>query len=506
MPDSAAAPPATLDTLPPSSDTRYEVVVGLEVHAQLLTKSKMFCGCSSAYADAPPNTHVCPVCLGMPGVLPIINEDAVRMTVMTGLALHCEIPEHSKFDRKNYAYPDLVKGYQISQYDMPLCRDGYLDIKTSQGVKRIGIIRVHLEEDTAKLLHRSDGGEQYSLMDVNRSGVPLMEIVSEAHINSPEEAGSYFMTLRSVLQYLGVNNGDMEKGSLRCDVNVSLRPAGSTAFGVKTEIKNINSFRAVMRALEFEIQRQTRELSAGHTIQQETRGWSDDRGETVPQRSKEFAHDYRYFPEPDLPPLLMERHAVAHIHATLPELATDRAVRLQADFGLPESAAEQLTTSKEVADYFEETVALLPHRDGRAVANWILGDLQYQLRTAGIELSASLVTPQHLAGLLALLADGTLSSKLAKDVFERMFTTGKEAAVIVREEGLVQVSDQGALEQIVRDVLTKHAKVVADYHGGKVSAFQFLVGQVMAATRGKADPNLTRQILQQALDTGASSD
>jgi aspartyl-tRNA(Asn)/glutamyl-tRNA(Gln) amidotransferase subunit B len=482
-------------------------VIGLEVHAQLLTASKMFCPCSADYADAPPNSHVCAVCMGMPGVLPTINEAAVRMTVMTGLALHCDIPEYSKFDRKNYPYPDLVKGYQISQYDLPLCRHGSLEIKTAQGTKRIGITRVHLEEDTAKLLHRTEGGVPYSLLDLNRSGVPLMEIVSEPDINSPDEARIYFMTLRSILQYLGVNNGDMEKGSLRCDVNISLRPAGSTGLhNPKTEIKNVNSFRAVMRALEYEIERQCRELAAGRTLIQETRGWSEDLGETVPQRTKEYAHDYRYFPEPDLPPLVLDRATVERIRASLPELADARAVRLVREYGLPEAQAEQLTTAKDLADYYEEAVLLTPRGegDGRIVANWVVGELQRLLRAAGRELGESPITPAHVAGLLALLADGTLSNTLAKQVFERMFETGKDAATIVREENLVTVSDEAALEAIVRQVIEENPKVVADYRGGKTAALRSLMGGVMKATRGKADPALATLILQRALEVGDS--
>ncbi|GAC1433823.1 MAG: Asp-tRNA(Asn)/Glu-tRNA(Gln) amidotransferase subunit GatB [Chloroflexota bacterium] len=481
----------------------YEPVIGLEVHAQLLTASKMFCGCSADYADAPPNSHVCPVCLGMPGVLPVINQEAVRQTVMTGLALHCEIPEFSKFDRKNYPYPDLVKGYQISQYDLPLCRHGFLDVKTAGGIKRIGITRVHLEEDTAKLTHRADGHDPYSLMDVNRSGLPLMEIVSEPDINSPEEARLYFMTLRGVLQYLGVNNGDMEKGSLRCDVNISLRPAGTTGLhNPKTEIKNVNSFRAVMRALEYEIERQRRELTAGRSLLQETRGWDETGGVTKPQREMALGHVVRYFPAPDLPPLVTSRARVEEIRAALPELADARAVRFMNEYGVPEAVADQLTASKDLADYFEEAVRLTPGRDARAVSTWVVGDLQYHLHEAALDLVDGKVSPRHLAGMLGLMANGTLSSKLAKQVFERMFATGKDAETIVREENLVQVSDASALETVVRAVVEQNPQPVEDYRAGKTAAFQFLVGKVMAATRGKADPNLTRRILKRTLEIG----
>ncbi len=477
----------------------YEPVIGLEVHAQVLTKSKMFCGCSASYADAPPNTHVCPVCMGAPGVMPVINAEAVRDTVKVALALNCEIPQFSKFDRKNYPYPDLVKGYQISQYDMPLSRDGYLDVEMDGESFRVGIVRVHLEEDTAKLLHRSDGAESYSLMDVNRSGVPLMEIVSAPDMHSPEQARAYFQTLRSVLQYLGVNDGDMEKGSLRCDANISLRPAGTSGLGVKTEIKNMNSFRAVRDALAYEITRQAEILRNGGSIVQETRGWDEASGKTLPQRSKEFAHDYRYFPEPDLPPLDLSPAYVEEVRASLPELANARRARLVAQYGLPEADAAVLTAAKSLADFYEAAVAAAPEGAARDVANRLLSDVGGLLNARGIELEQSKLTPENLAAVSRLVRDGTLNSKTARAVLEETFETGKEPATIVKEKNLAKIADPAVLEPIVRAVIEANAKAVADYRAGKTAALQALAGQVMGRTRGQADPAVANELLKRAL-------
>ncbi|HET9200217.1 MAG TPA: Asp-tRNA(Asn)/Glu-tRNA(Gln) amidotransferase subunit GatB, partial [Dehalococcoidia bacterium] len=396
--------------------TRYEAVIGLEVHSQLLTESKMFCPCSAAYAHSPPNSHVCPICMGMPGVLPVINRKAVEYTVMTGLALNCTIPPRAKFDRKNYPYPDLMKGYQISQYDMPLCVDGYLDIDLEGATRRVGVTRVHLEEDTARLLHRSDNGDSYSLLDINRSGVPLMEIVSEPDMRSPEEARAYFMALRQTLQYLGVSAGNMEEGNLRADANISLRPAGSDAFGAKVELKNINSFRFVVRALEYEVERQTQALDEGQTIVQETRGWDENKNRTVSQRSKEYAHDYRYFPEPDLPPLELTAEFVDSIRAQLPELPHDRRQRFEQEYGLPDHEAGLLTENRATADYFEAAVrsgkpADTPAR-AHAVANWMLGDFAHDL--AGKPYGESQIEPAQLAALTDLADSGQITSKIAK--------------------------------------------------------------------------------------------
>ncbi len=472
----------------------YEPVIGLEVHAQLQTRSKMFCGCGTAYADAPPNTHVCQVCMGSPGVMPVANEEAVRDTVKVALALHCEIPPFSKFDRKNYFYPDLPKGYQISQYDMPLSEHGYLDVEVEGvGARRVGITRVHLEEDTGKSIHQSDATGAYSLIDLNRSGVPLIEIVSEPDMRSPEEARAYFMALRTALEYLGVNDGDLEKGSLRCDANVSVRPKGSDTFGVKVEIKNMNSFRAVRDAIAYEIVRQSEALDAGGTIVQETRGWNEAKGVTVEQRSKEFAHDYRYFPEPDLPPLELSRAYVAEVQATLPELAPERRARLVARYGLPEPDAALLTTSKGLADFYEAAVAAAPEGAARDVANFLLNN------SGGLDLGASKLTSDNLAAVARLFRDGTLNSKTAKAVMEETFATGQSPDAIVKEKGYAKVSDPARLGPIVRAVVESNPKAVADYRAGKTAALQALFGQVMGRSKGQADPAVARQLLEQAL-------
>jgi len=471
----------------------YEAVIGMEVHAQLLTESKMFCRCSADYAAAEPNTHVCPVCLGMPGVLPVINQKAVEYTVMTALALNCQIPEFSRFDRKNYFYPDLPKGYQISQYDLPLSRNGWLEIEAGGEARRIGIERVHLEEDTAKLVHL--GG--HSLVDFNRSGVPLMEIVSRPDIRTPEEARQYLTKLRTILRYLGVNSGNMEEGAMRCEANISLRPLGSKGLGTKVEVKNLNSFHSVKMALEYEIERQRRILEAGGTIDQETMGWDEARGVTVVQRSKEYAHDYRYFPEPDLPPLILSREWVEGIRARLPELPDARRDRFMEQYGLSRYDAGVLTAERSVADYFESCVRA--HPDAKTVANWITGELFRLLKAADIEIEASKVTPNALAELLGLVEKGTISISMAKDVLGEMFETGRPALQIVKERGLTQISDTEELSRIVEQVIAENAGPVAEYLGGKEPVLRFLVGQVMKATRGQANPHLVNELLKQKL-------
>ncbi len=476
----------------------YEPVIGLEVHAQLLTSSKMFCTCSADYAGAPPNTHVCPVCLGMPGVLPVANQKAIEYTVMTALALNCQIPEFSKFDRKNYPYPDLVKGYQISQYDMPLSHDGWMSVELDGETTRIGIIRVHLEEDTSKLTHVTDeSGRSYSLVDVNRSGVPLMEIVSAPDIHSPAEARAYLIKLRAILQALGVSTGNMEEGSFRCDANVSIRPVGSDKLGTKTEVKNMNSFRSVQRALEYEIKRQTGILEQDGRIAQETRGWVDEKGITVSQRSKEFAHDYRYFPEPDLPPLMLSREWVEGIRARLPELPDARRERLMEQYGLSRYDATQLTASRPTAEFFEKAVSVYPQP--KAVANWMQSELFRLLKDSEGDVSGTKVTPETLVELLGLIDKGTISARTGKEVFEEMFNTGKGAAAIVKERGLSQISDTSHLEVVVGDVIKNNPQAVADYHAGRASAMGFLVGQVMKLTRGQANPGVVNQILREKL-------
>jgi aspartyl-tRNA(Asn)/glutamyl-tRNA(Gln) amidotransferase subunit B len=437
--------------------------------------------------------------MGAPGDMPVINEDAVRDTVKVALALHCEIPPFSKFDRKNYPYPDLVKGYQISQYDMPMSRHGYLDVTMDGATFRVGIMRVHLEEDTAKLLHRSDADGAYSLMDINRSGVPLIEIVSAPDLHSPEQARAYAQTLRSVLQYLGVNEGDMEKGSLRCDANISLRPKGTTGLGVKTEVKNMNSFRALQAALAYEVKRQAEVLRSGGILVQETRGWDEARGETLPQRSKEFAHDYRYFPEPDLPPLEFSPAYVEEVRAALPELADARRARLVAQYGLPEADAATLTASRALADFYEAAVAAAPPGAARTVANYLLRDVGGLLNAQGIEIDESKLTSENLAAVVRLLRDGTLSSKTAPAVLEETFNTGKDPAAIVKEKGLTRIADPAQLEPIVRTVVASSSKPVADYKAGKTAALEALLGKVMGQTRGRADPDVARELLQKAL-------
>jgi aspartyl-tRNA(Asn)/glutamyl-tRNA(Gln) amidotransferase subunit B len=481
----------------------YETIIGLEVHAQLLTKSKMFCSCSTDYASAPPNTHVCPICLGMPGVLPTINQKAIEYTVMTALALNCTIAEKAKFDRKNYPYPDLMKGYQISQYDVPISKNGWLMISVNGNKKKIGITRVHLEEDVAKLTHcTSPEGESYSLVDVNRSGVPLMEVVGEPDISSPEEARQYLMKLRSILQYLGVSTGNMEEGSFRCDANISIRPIGTKEYLPKVEVKNMNSFRAVYRALDYEAKRQQEVLEKGGKLVQETRGWVEQKGITVSQRSKEYAHDYRYFPEPDLPPLVFSRSWVDEIRSRLPELPDVRRDRLMSQYGLPLYDANLLVDSKAMANYFEDCIKLMAGSDGadlpkkaKTVSNWLLGDFSRMLNSTNSGIEDTKVTPKHLAELLELTDKGTLSGPAAKAVFEEMFLSGKKAGDIVSEKGLSQISSSEEIEKIVAEVIAGNSQAVSDYESGKQQALAFLIGQVMKATKGRANPGTAKEIL-----------
>jgi aspartyl-tRNA(Asn)/glutamyl-tRNA(Gln) amidotransferase subunit B len=477
---------------------KYETVIGLEVHAQLLTKSKMFCGCSADYASTPPNTHVCPVCLGMPGVLPVINRQAVEFTMMTALALNCSISENTSFDRKNYIYPDLMKGYQISQSYAPIGYNGCLTIDINGQEKKIGIDNIHLEEDTARLLHRSSPGGDYSLVDINRAGTPLMEIVCEPDLRSPEEARQYLMQLRSILQYLGVSTGNMEEGSFRCDANISIRPEGSAELGTKVEVKNMNSFKAVYLAMEYEVKRQTKAADEGKKLVQETRGWVEDKGKTVSQRSKEYAHDYRYFPEPDLPPLTISREWVEEVRAKLPELPEERRNRFMSEYDLPQYDADFLTGSKAMADYFEESVGkdVTP----KEVSNWLLGEVTRITNAGNIDIGAfrEKVTPDRLAGLI-LSSHQTINTATAKSVLEEMFTTGKTADEIIAERGLSQISDTQELEKIVSEVINSNAQPVADFRAGKETAFKFLVGQVMRATRGQANPQLVNEVLKKKL-------
>jgi aspartyl-tRNA(Asn)/glutamyl-tRNA(Gln) amidotransferase subunit B len=469
----------------------YEVVIGLEVHTQLLTRSKMFCSDSADYASAPPNTHVCPICLGMPGVLPVINEKAIEYTVMTALALHCTIPEYTKFDRKNYFYPDLMKGYQISQYDAPIGKGGWLTVDSNGAKKRVNITRVHLEEDTAKLLHRGD----YSLIDVNRSGVPLMEIVSEPEMSSPEEARDYLIRLHNILRYLGVSTANMEEGSFRCDANISIRPVASKEFLPKVEVKNMNSFKAIYQALRYEAGRQEKLLEEGGQLVQETRGWIEEKGMTVLQRTKEYAEDYRYFPEPDLPPLVLNRSWIEEIRTRLPELPEARRDRFMAEYGLSLYDANILTGSKAIADYFEDCVKLATPGKAKTVSNWVLGDFSRLLNATNTEIENAKISPRHLADMLALVDNGTISGPTAKAVLEEMFKTGKAASGIVSEKKLSQISDAGEIREVVRKVMAGNAGAVADYGSGKQQALTFLVGKVMKATKGRANPGLVKEII-----------
>ncbi len=484
----------------------YEVIIGLEVHAQLLTQSKMFCGCSAAYQDAPPNTHVCEICLGMPGVLPSINRRAVEYVIATGLALNCEITNETKFDRKNYPYPDLMKGYQISQYDMPIAIRGYLDCQVNGTEKHIGITRVHLEEDVAKLLHRNGSGESYSLMDVNRSGVPLMEIVSDPDMRTPEEARAYLMQLRSILRYIGVSTANMEEGSFRCDANISIRPMGSTEYGPKVEVKNMNSFRSVFNALAYEAKRQVQAVEDGQVIHQETRGWDDARGVTVPQRSKEFASDYRYFPEPDLPPLRIEQAWVAKVRSDLPELPQARKARFVNELGLPSYDAGLLTATKPVADYFEailEAKGITGEKSeqyAKTVSNWVLGELTRLMNTTGTEIDNIKIHPKEFFELLDLVESGALTTGMARTVFEEMFNTGASAKSIAEKSGMVQVRDEDVIRAAVVEAIKANPKPVADYLSGKDTAMRFLVGQVMKMTKGKANPGIVTELVKGALE------
>jgi aspartyl-tRNA(Asn)/glutamyl-tRNA(Gln) amidotransferase subunit B len=473
----------------------YEIVIGLEVHTQLLTQSKMFCSCSTDYASTPPNTHVCPICLGMPGVLPVINEKAIEYTVMTALALNCIIPEYTKFDRKNYFYPDLMKGYQISQYDAPIGKGGRLTIDSNGTKKRINITRVHLEEDTAKLWHRED----YSLIDVNRSGVPLMEVVSEPEISSPEEARNYLIRLHNILRYLGVSTANMEEGSFRCDANISIRPVASKEFLPKVEVKNMNSFKAVYQALEYESRRQGKVLEEGGELVQETRGWVEEAGITVIQRTKEYAEDYRYFPEPDLPPLVLDRAWIEEIRARLPELPEARRDRFMTQYGLPLYDANILTGSRAMADYFENCVKLMDPGKAKMVSNWLLGDFSRLLNATNTGIESVKMSPKRLAEMLGLVDNGTISGPAAKAVFEEMFRSGKGASEIITEKKLGQISDAGEIREVVKQVIANNTGAVADYTSGKQQALTFIIGQVMKTTRGRANPGVVREIIIQEL-------
>jgi aspartyl-tRNA(Asn)/glutamyl-tRNA(Gln) amidotransferase subunit B len=472
----------------------FTPVIGLEVHAQLKTRTKIFCSCSTAFG-APPNTHTCPVCLGMPGVLPVLNRRVVDYTIKMALATHCTVQPESRFARKNYFYPDLPKGYQISQYELPIATNGYLDIDVDGRTTRIGITRIHMEEDAGKLVH--DPARPISRVDLNRTGVPLMEIVSEPDIRSPEAAGEYLRQLRAILRYLDISDGNMEEGSFRCDANISIMPKGSTVFGTRTEVKNLNSFKHVEKALYYEIARQKEILIDGGRVIQETRLWQPDKGQTDSMRGKEDAHDYRYFPDPDLLPLVIDEAWIERMRVQMPELPAQRKARYIADFGLPPTDAGVLTGSRELSDYFE--ACLVHFNQPKMAGNWIMGDLLALLNTKGVEADRSPVSPEDLAGLLQLIDSDVISGKIAKTVFEVMADTGKPAKVIVEEKGLVQVSDSSTIDPVVDSIIAGHPDEVQRYRAGQKKVMGFFVGQVMKATKGKANPKLVNEILMKKL-------
>jgi aspartyl-tRNA(Asn)/glutamyl-tRNA(Gln) amidotransferase subunit B len=475
---------------------QFEPVIGLEVHAQLKTATKIFCGCSTQFGAAP-NTHVCPVCLGMPGVLPVLNKKVVEYTMRMALATHCTIAPLSRFARKNYFYPDLPKGYQISQYELPIALNGYLDVVGEKTTTRIGITRIHMEEDAGKLVH--DANEPISKVDLNRTGVPLMEIVSEPDIRSPEEAGAYLRMLRAIIRWIDIGDGNMEEGSFRCDANVSIRPMGATAFGTRAEIKNLNSFKNVEKAIRYEIARQAEVLLDGGEVVQETRLWDPDKGVTDAMRSKEAAHDYRYFPDPDLLPLEIDAAWIESVKAQLPELPFQRRERFMADWSLPEYDAGVLTSSRELADYYEACLQLHPQPKG--ISNWIMGPLLGLLNSQAKGIEDSPIPPAHLAALVKMIDEGVISGKIAKTVFEEMASQGQPPQTIVEQKGLSQVSDSATLEAEIDRVLTSHPEEVARFQAGQTRLMGFFVGQVMKATKGQANPQLVNQLLHQKLSS-----
>ncbi|MBI4868267.1 MAG: Asp-tRNA(Asn)/Glu-tRNA(Gln) amidotransferase subunit GatB [Candidatus Wallbacteria bacterium] len=473
----------------------YQPVIGLEVHVQLSTRSKLFCGCSTDYSGKPPNTHVCPVCLGLPGVLPVLNDEALRLAVKTVLAVDGEVARFSQFARKQYFYPDLPKAYQISQYDRPIGLGGHIEIDLPGGPRRIGLTRIHMEEDAGKLVHPA--GEAHSLVDYNRCCVPLIEIVSEPELRTPEEAKLYLQKLKSVLEYLEASDCNMEEGSLRCDANVSLMPVGSSTFGAKAEVKNMNSFKAVARALEYEIERQAKVLDDGGRVAQETRLWDEASGRTFPMRSKEDAHDYRYFPEPDLPPVVLEPEYIDSVRKSLPELPDARRARYMAQFGLSAYDAGVLTADRRLAGWFETGVGV--HPNAKALSNWVQSELLGYLNRDGLDIGAVKFSPADLAELVKLIDAGTISGKIAKDVFAEMYASGRPPAAVVREKGLEQISDESAIEGAVQKAIEANAEAVASYRAGKPAALGFLVGQVMRLTKGKANPGLVNKLLREKL-------
>lgn len=477
---------------------KYEAVIGLEVHTELQTTTKIFCGCKTSFG-AEPNTNVCPVCLGLPGVLPVLNKRVLEFAVRAGLALNCEISRFSKFDRKNYYYPDLPKNFQTSQFDLPICERGHLDIEVNGEKKQIRITRAHMEEDAGKLVHHGTSitDSDYSLVDYNRTGTPLLEIVTEPDMRSAKEAVAYLEKMRTILQYIGISDCRMEEGSLRCDANVSVRPVGQKELGTKAEIKNINSFKGVEKAIEYEALRQAEILEDGGKIIQETRTWDEKEGVTKSMRTKEEANDYRYFPEPDLAPFTVSEEYIEDIRKTLPELPDERRERYIANFGLSSTDAQYMTNDKDTSDYFEKVVAA--GADPKASVNWIMGEFASQLSNAGIEIAKAPVTPENLAKLLALIAKGTISGKIAKKVFAEMWKDGADPEEIVKAQGLVQISDTGALKELVVKVIANNPKAVEDFKAGKKKAVGALVGQIMKETKGKANPKVINELLNDEL-------
>ncbi|MGB9715544.1 MAG: Asp-tRNA(Asn)/Glu-tRNA(Gln) amidotransferase subunit GatB [Thermodesulfovibrionales bacterium] len=473
---------------------KYEAVIGLEVHAQMLTETKIFCGCSTKFGSEP-NTQTCPVCIGMPGVLPVLNKKALELAIKTGLSMNCKISRYSRFARKNYFYPDLPKGYQISQYELPICEDGYVEIVIDGEIKKIGIIRIHIEEDAGKNIHVEDGN--YSFVDLNRAGVPLMEIVSKPDIRSPREAVEYMKKLRTILRYLGVCDGNMEQGSLRCDANVSVRPIGQKEYGIRTEVKNINSFKFVEKALDYEIRRQMKILEHGGKVIQETRLWDSIRGITESMRGKEEAHDYRYFPEPDLVPITVDQEWINEIKESITELPDIKRGRFVSEYSLPEHDADFLSSERPLADWFEEAVKL--GGQPKIVSNWIQGDLMRLLNEEDKTIEECPLRPKQLVGMLRLIDNGTISGKIAKAVFEEMYKTGKDAEIIVKEKGLLQISDTREIDKFIDEVIAKHPKEVERFRSGEEKLIGFFVGQVMKLTKGKANPQMVNELLRKKL-------
>jgi aspartyl-tRNA(Asn)/glutamyl-tRNA(Gln) amidotransferase subunit B len=476
---------------------KYETVIGLEVHVQIKTKTKIFCSCSTEFGSRP-NENTCPICLGMPGVLPVLNKRFLESSMRACLATHCTIEPMNRFARKNYFYPDLPKGYQISQFELPLGTNGYININVDGTKKRIGLTRIHMEEDAGKLIHGEKlGSPGKSYVDFNRTGVPLCEVVSEPDLRSSEEARAYLIELKSILEYTGVSDCNMEEGSLRCDANVSIRPVGQKEFGTRTELKNLNSFKFIQKAIEYEVDRQTKILDQGDTVKQETRLYDSDRGETFPMRSKEEAHDYRYFPDPDLVPIMIDETWVEKLRQTIPELPEQKRERFVKSYGIPEYDTGVLTSSAPLADYFEKCTALFPHP--KTISNWMMGDLLRELKKDGRDIVDCPVSPSALVDLLKLIQSGTISGNIAKGVFEEMYRTQKSAGSIVEEKGLKQITDSSAIEKIVAEVIQANPGQVEEFKGGKEKVLGFLVGQVMKASKGKANPGMVNKLLKEKM-------